>query len=136
MFPRRRRTGGVFCVRDSGAQVAAGAAGAGRLRPLPELGADLARAGAAARGADWPAAAAAAGGRVRAGRLAVRPPHRAARLARLCAAPHRHLPGQPDRALAAVRTDGLYPPGGLLTCMTARLSPNTSTHYYILSTTV
>src|SRR5690606_17769083 len=60
--PRRGRTGGRFVVRDSVAQVAGRAASAGWLRPLPELGADLARDGAAARGPGRPAAVAAAGG--------------------------------------------------------------------------
>src|SRR3546814_12029529 len=87
---------------------------------------DLARDGAAARGADWPAAAAAAGGRVRAGRLAVRPPHRAARMARPCAEPGRHLPGQHEGALAAPRTAGLMPQAGLRPCPPGALVPATA----------
>src|SRR5690606_26587936 len=88
-------------------RVAGGTAGAGRLRPLPELGADLACDGAAAGGPGRPAAVAAAGGGVRAGRLAVRPPDRTARVGRPCAEPGRHLPGQPEGAFAAARTAGL-----------------------------
>src|SRR5690606_7620625 len=99
--------GGRIVVRDPVVRVAGGTAGAGRLRPLPELGADLACDGAAAGGPGRPAAVAAAGGGVRAGRLAVRPPDRTARVGRPCAEPGRHLPGQPEGAFAAARTAGL-----------------------------
>src|SRR5690606_25525156 len=99
--PRCGRPGGRFVVRDPVAQVAGRAAGAGGPRPLPELGADFARDGAAARGPGRPAAVAAAGGGVRAGRMAVRPPDRAARVGGPGAQPGRHLPGQPEGTFAA-----------------------------------
>src|SRR5690606_18771700 len=107
--PRRRGTGGGSVVRDPVARVAAGAAGPGRLRPLPELDTDLARDGAAAGGARRPAAATATGGGVRARRLAVRPAHRAARMGGSGAEPCRHLPGQPEGTFAAAGAADLIP---------------------------